>query len=114
MEPEITKEEYQNACLLISKYKLQEKNKKDLSYNGLTKSNIVSKVFNYDLNRVESRKATAYWVSKSGEIPETNPDAVIVMEPNFYTIEGGRVPYETLEEAYKSVIKSFKKKKLIQ
>jgi hypothetical protein len=111
MEVEITKEEYNSAWRLIKAYERQEKNKKTAEYSGFTESNIVSNKFT---NQMFGYESIAYWVVPDGKIPtDKNPDAIINLEPDFYTIEGGRIPYKTFEEAYKVMIKNFKRKKLI-
>ena len=109
MEKEISLEEYSNALKIVKAYEKQQDNKKNSVYEGCTKEDIIEKKF-----KKPHYEAIAFWVTKENKIPDRNPDAVINLEPDFYTIDGGRVPYKTFEEAKSVVIKNFKRKKYIK
>ena len=109
MSNRITKENYYAACKLINDYEKQEKNDKLKIYEGCSKSDIISSVFNY-----VGKTTTGYWITKENKIPDREPDGMIFMEPNFYTMPGSHTPYDTLELAEKAMIKNFKRKKLIK
>jgi hypothetical protein len=111
MEKFITKEEYFSALKIVRDYEEQNKKYKLSIYNNCSEENIVSNEFTYNFRN--NQKAKAYWVSKDGKVPERDPDGIIVLEENFYTIKGFRRPFETLEKAYSALIKSFRRKKYI-
>jgi len=108
MKKEISLEEYRNALKIIRAYEEQQSNKKNMIYDGCTKEDIFTNKF-----KKPHYEALAFWVTKEKTIPERNPDAVINLEPDFYTIDGGRIPYKTFEEAREAVMKIFKRKKYI-
>jgi hypothetical protein len=107
-----SREDYLNALKVVKEYKEQLKTDKLLEYNECTVDNIVSSEFIYFHN---NKKAIAYWVSLDCNIPDRDPDAIIKIDSNdFYTIEGNRTPYSNMEEAYKAVIRKFRRNKLIK
>jgi len=104
-----TKDEYLNALKIVREYELQNKNIELSIFEECTINNIVSNICKH-----YNKSATAYWVSLDGNIPERNPDAMIVDSGiGFYTIEGGRKTYDTIQNAYKGVVSKLKRMHLI-
>ena len=104
-----TKEEYQTALRIVSSYELEQKSNKLSKYKNCTIDNIVSNNCKHFM-----KSAVAYWVSIEGNIPERNPDAMIIDSGiGFYTILGGRKAYDTFEKAYKDMLSKLKRMRLI-
>lgn len=88
---------------------LEQKSNKLSKYKNCTIDNIVSNNCKYFM-----RSAVAYWVSIEGNIPERDPDAMIIDSGmGFYTILGGRKTYDTFEKAYKDMLSKLKRMRLI-
>lgn len=104
-----TKDEYLTALKIVREYELAQKNIELSIFTKCTIYNIVSNSCKH-----YNKSAMAYWVSIDGNIPERNPDAMIIdSNLGFYTIEGGRKVYDTFLDAYKGVVSKFKRLHLI-
>ena len=109
MEKKITKEEYQQALLLIKSYEKQLEKEKLSIYKGCTVNDIINntcKHYYYD--------ATAFWVTKGKTIPDRDPDGMIVDKGAYFVIVGNTSVYDNYEKAYKALIAGFKRRKLIK
>lgn len=109
---EISEKEYLEAKGIVDRYILQKFNKKLSIYDGCTENDILKNEFrnhNRDL-------AFAFWITRSKEIPDRNPDCIIIADSfmELYTLEGSRKFYDNYDFAYKAMIKGFKRKKLIK
>lgn len=106
---EISNEEYLEALNIVKKYQKQiEVKNRPISGSYL----ISNKCLHY------WKDSIAYWVVDNEtyvELPERNPDAIIMKEINgsFYTIDGCRTTFKTFDDAYKSMIKQLKRKKIL-
>ena len=108
---EITEEEFVAACKVIDAYNKQMKAKSLSIYENCTEKDLLIK----EINNKE-KKTVYFWVTKDKEIPDRNPDGSIIYDYmcEFYTLEYGRVPYDTYDKAYKNLIKGFKRKGFIK
>lgn len=75
------------------------------------KNNIVSTVGKYPLN--EKHTVSYFWVVSDGVIPERNADGEIRDCQGFFQMNNSNKPYDTYDEAYNAMIRTFKRKKLI-
>jgi hypothetical protein len=109
----ISLEQYKAALDVIKTYEKQLENDKLKIYEGCTADDIVK---NETINKLSANKEFHFWVTKEKELPNRNSDGCITYDYmcNFYTLERSRVPYDTFDQAYKNLLKSFKRKKIIQ
>ena len=104
----ITLEEYQKALKVISQYEKQQTMVKLAIYAGCTKDDILKSV----CTNLRGKKEYAFWVTKENEIPDRNADGIIIYDTNmnFFELENSRVPCYSFDEAYKKLLKTFKRK----
>lgn len=109
----ISNEQYIEALKIIRAYEKQCEDDKLVPYQDCTADDIVK---NETTNNLSGNKEYHFWVTKGNDIPNRNSDGCITYDYNcnFYTLERGRIPYNTFEQAYKSMIKSFKRKGYIK
>lgn len=105
----ITEQQFKDALNIVKQYEQQLKDDKLSLYDKCTKNDFV--ILNY--KNQYGKMITAYWITKSKELTNRNPDGAIVDEGTFFTIEYSNVTYATFKDAEKALFKSFKRKKLI-
>lgn len=77
-----------------------------------TIDDIVSKDYIYDYRY--NIKATGFWLLKDNEnMDDKSPTYAIIHRETYFTIEGNRSVYKTFDEAYKEIIKKFKRNKWV-
>lgn len=111
MENEVSLEEYREARKVVELYEKQQKSKKLSIYDNCTKDDII--IFEGQHQR-HGYKIVYLWVSKGVDIPDREADGYINFDTGFFSNSKSRTCFKTYDDAYKNLIKSFKRNKLIK
>lgn len=102
----ITEEEYLQAKKIIDTYLAEQRVKHLRIYDDCTVNDIVRNEYTE-----RNKKAYAFWVTKSKDIPDRNPEGTIVDSGiGFFSLEHSSTAYPTYEAAYKQLIRNFRRK----
>jgi hypothetical protein len=109
----ITQEQYLEALKVIKAYEKQCAEDKLKIYEGCTEKDIVR---TESINLINSNKEFHFWITKNNKNLSDGSNGYITYDHrcDFYTLERSHVPYKTYEEAYKNLIKGFKRKGIIK